>query len=385
MAISSYAPKTNSHLPSPSKTLLTKQAMQDYVYFSDNTKGHTGKAVKIKIDLFPRFAALVDPKTHAGQTVIRQIENLRSANGATSGVHANANSPFRFMLKAENMQVFYAVLDGEEQGRKEIFIGDIKPEFGKGNDKTGLYVFDAFYKRYQRYKQTNLDGKSVYLNGSCDNFDTAIGNAKSRLPGRNENLALFYIPGNVVNELGVWSSAARSERATESVNQLREVMKFNRDKKVGWVVEAEGAEIFSGALDGFSGTLAGHRFRLIDPLTNTPELLQKLKSKEIRATTDDVAPVTYTGQNRATNMFMESQKQSVINALKMLRVKGFAEFANMDMIADLEATAGNAPMSQNKQALTHTAALNKRIAHPKSAPVKTNKAALSFVAALKRI
>lgn len=385
MAISSYASKTNSHLPSPSKTLLTKQAMQDYVYFSDNTKGHTGKAVKIKIDLFPRFAALVDPKTHTGQTVIRQIENLRMTNGATSGVHANINSAFRFMLKVENMQVFYAVLDGEEQGKKEVFIGDIKAQFEEGNEKAGLHVFDALSRRYKSYKQTNLDGKLVYLNGQEKSFDAALRSAQSRVPSSDANLAVFYVPGKVVNDLGVWSSVTASQLVKETVNLLRDAMKFNQGKKVGWIAEAEGAEVFSSALDEIKGSLTGHRFRLIDPITNTPMLLEKLKVKEIKPVNADVAPVMYTSQNRATNMYMESQKQAVINALRMLRVQSTGEDLHLEMVADLESTVGHTPLGNNKQALANTTALNKRVVHPKSAPVKTNKAALSFVSALKRV
>src|SRR5690606_39016735 len=119
-------------LPSPQflKDHVNKQAMKDYVYFSDNTKGQTGKAVRIKIDLFPRFAALVDPSTHKGQTIIRKIENLRMVNGASAGVYSNANCAFRYMLQLSNMKVFYTVLDGPVG--KEIFIGDIKADFERG-------------------------------------------------------------------------------------------------------------------------------------------------------------------------------------------------------------------------------------------------------------
>jgi hypothetical protein len=162
-------------------------------------------------------------------------------------------------------------------------------------------------------------------------------------------------------------------------------MKFNHGKKVGWVAEAEGAEVFSSALDEIKGSLVGHRFRLIDPLTNTPVLLEKLKIKEIKPVNAEVAPVTYTGQNRATSMYMESQKQAVINALKMLRVQSTGEDLHLEVMADLESTVAHTPLGNNKQALANTAALNKRVVHPKGTPVKTNKAALSFVAALKRV
>jgi hypothetical protein len=383
MAMPSLNAKKLSHLPSPSKTLLTKQAMKDFVYFSDNTKGINGKAVKIKIDLFLRFAALVDPKTHTGQTIIRQIENLRMLNAASPGVHANVHSAFRFMLQLSNMQVFYAVLDGEGQAGKQIFIGDIKADFGGNGEKAGLYVYNAVTRKYDSYKQTNLDHKAVYLNGHCEQLQIALKNAKSRISLANADIAVFYTPGKVINELGVWNSSSSRETVNESIGKLRDVMKFNQDKKVSWVAEAEGAEIFSNALDGMNGVLSGHKFRLIDPLTNTPMLLQKLKSKEIKPAIDEIAPVTYTGENRATTIFLESQKNAVINALKMLRAKSYAERPHQNMVKELEATADNKAVEKNKQALTNTAALNQRV--PAKVVVTDNKAALSFITALKRV
>ena len=389
MAMPSQNAKSLSHLPNPSKTLLTKQAMKDYVYFSDNTKGVNGKAVKIKIDLFLRFAALVDPKTHTGQTIIRQIENLRMLNAASPSVHANVHSAFRFMLQLSDIQIFYAVLDGDGQGGKAVYIGDIKADFAKGSREGGLYVFNALTSKYARQKQTFLDGKTVYLNGQCNSFDEAIKKAQKRVETSTDRLALFYVPGAVINGLGVWSSAAQSQHVKESISQLTDVIKFNRGKKVGWVAEAEGAEVFSTALESVSGSLAGQKFRLIDPLTNVPAVLEKLKIREIKPTTDEVAPVEYTGGNRATNVYMESQKQAVIGALKMLRVKSYAEYPHQSMVNDLEATAEKMPFGKNKQALTNTAALNQRVVPSKTVPTKIvaadNKAALSFITALKRV
>ncbi|HSC67238.1 MAG TPA: hypothetical protein VLC79_06090 [Cellvibrio sp.] len=384
MATPPRSPKALSHLPNSTNTFLSKLDMTEYVYFSEQTKGVFGKAVKIKVDLFPRFAALVDPKTHVGQTVIRQIENLRMLNAASPGVHANVNSAFRFMLKLPDMQLFYAVLDGD-QGRKEIFIGDLKASFDKGEEKAGLYLYDSFSNKYNACKQAFLQERAVYINGQCGGFNDALKKAEQRTGLSKERLAVFYVPGNVVNSLGVWSSASQSQSVKEIGSQLAELIKFNRDKKVSWVPEAEGAEIFSNALVGVNGTVKGHKYWLIDPLTNTPALLETLKAKEIKPSTDEVAPVTYTGQNRAINIYIESRKQAIIDALKMLSAKGNAEYPHQQMVAKLEATAGSAPMSKSKQALTNIAALNPRALTPKSTASAPNKAALSFITALQRV
>ena len=384
MATPPRNPKSLSHLPSSTNTFLSRLDMKDYVYFSENTKGIFGKAVKIKVDLFPRFAALVDPKTHAGQTVIRQIENLRMLNGASPGVHANVNSAFRFMLTTTNMKVFYAVLDGD-QGRKEIFIGDIKADFDSSGNDAGLYVFDTFSNKYKKHKQVFLHDKTVYINGNSGNLEKTLEYAQQQTETSKGNLALFYVPGNVVNGLGVWGSTSQSLSVKSAMSLLSDIIKFNREKRVIWVSEAEGADVFLNALTDVTGSLKGHSYRLIDPITDTVSLLANMKAKEIKPPVDEVAPVTYTGKNRVTNLHIESKKQAIIDALKMLRVKGFADFPHQQMVKELEATVGNAPLGKNKQALIDTAALNHRVLHPKSVTRESNKATLSFITALQRV
>ncbi|MET0356673.1 MAG: hypothetical protein ABW044_07820, partial [Cellvibrio sp.] len=55
-----------------------QQSLDQYVYFSPHTKGGSGRAVKIHKDLFFPFFCVVDPNTHDGQNIIRQIESLRT-------------------------------------------------------------------------------------------------------------------------------------------------------------------------------------------------------------------------------------------------------------------------------------------------------------------
>src|SRR5690606_10372882 len=127
------------------------------------------------------------------------------------------------------------------------------------------------------------------------------------------------------------------------------------------------------------------RYRLIDPIADTPVLLHKLGVKGIKPAGDEVAPVAYTGKNRSARIFMESQKAAVISALKMLRMRGSAEEPHQDMVATLESTMGNNAMLSNKKALSNTAALNQPVRHPKAAAPLPNKAAISFITALKRV
>lgn len=380
--------KIPSYTPSSARTHSPIQNLSDYVYFSEATKGHSGKVVKIKVDLFSRFAALVDPNSCDGQTTIRQIEALRATNCAGPGVHTDIRCSFRYMLKVKNMKVFYSVLDGKDKGKKEIFIGDIQADFAAGIDKPGLYVYNTNSKKMVRNEGGDLDDRAVYLNGLCGSMLDAVEKAKiaREITGPIVDLAVFYTPGNIVNDLGIWSSGVQSQQTRQAIAELTGIIKANNKKRVYWVAEGEGADILSKALDGETGSIRNHVLRLIDPMTNTPELLQKSRAKEMRPSiTGEVAPVTYSGEGRALGLSVEATKQATINFLKNLKVSGNSESFHIKSIATLESRLGNTQLGSNAQHLQNVAGLNKHMTPPSVAQPKPNMAALSFVQALKRV
>lgn len=385
MAKADWNQKHLDHIHRPGKTHLTSQEMKNYVYFSSATKGHAGKVVKIKIDLFPRFAALVDPKSYNGQTVVRQIENLRMANGASAGSLGNINSAFKFMFKARNMDVFYAILDGGENGKKEVYITDIRANFGADDKAPGLYGLNSWTRKFDKLTELDLHDKVVFLNGQTENWGRAMLSAKKHCFASEQNLALFYSPNSVINALGVWHTSGSNQAAKDAAGQLQKLIQKNAKKRVVWVAEGEGAGVFADALDGVTGSLAAHKVRLIDPVGDTPALLQKLKTKESRPPVGEVAPVTFTGTNRAATILMDAHKQALINELKNLKVRGDGEYLHDEMVAQLESSGGGSALNQNKQALSSTAALNQRVLHKAQPVVAANRAALSFIDALKRV
>ena len=48
-----------------------------YVFFSDRTKGSSGKPVKIHVSLFMDFLSAVDTESHDGRAVVFDIEGLK--------------------------------------------------------------------------------------------------------------------------------------------------------------------------------------------------------------------------------------------------------------------------------------------------------------------
>src|SRR5690606_15978339 len=78
--------------------------VEGYLFFSPNTKGLSGNPVKIRADLFVDFFCNVDPETHDGQTIIRDIESLKIF-GKTAGPSARVSVPARNETKAHQSRL----------------------------------------------------------------------------------------------------------------------------------------------------------------------------------------------------------------------------------------------------------------------------------------
>src|SRR5690554_1795333 len=165
-----------------------QQSLNQYVFFSPLTMGgSSGRAVKIHKDLFLPFFCVVDPATHDGQNIIRQIENLRTTctivrqetgsgyanNPRQSPAHKNrlskVESAFHQVLIVKNLHVHYRV--SQESGDKapSIYISDIR-EINRGTGSSpGLYhAATGSFRRNegpQKSSSSSVDGKKVYING----------------------------------------------------------------------------------------------------------------------------------------------------------------------------------------------------------------------------
>ena len=82
---------------SPTKWAL-KRDLDNYIYFSHITTGTSGRAVKIHKDVFLPFFCAVNPDTHEGQSVIRQIKHLRILQPARTA-HPPALSFYKILKK----------------------------------------------------------------------------------------------------------------------------------------------------------------------------------------------------------------------------------------------------------------------------------------------
>ncbi|MFT5082679.1 MAG: hypothetical protein ACI9Y1_000706 [Lentisphaeria bacterium] len=348
-----------------------------------------GKAVRININLFPEFALLVDPASHDGQQTIRQIESLRQAGGAHQGSMANTSNAFKFMAQAHKLTVYYTILNGEDD-RKEVFITDIGPCFNQSNaDKAGLYMFSKWKGKYLESTSLNLEDQPVYINGRCDDLTEAIKHGKKRIPNLSSDLAVFYTPSHVVNEMGVWRSSKQSAQTKDAIAKLSEVMKKNQKKRVYWIAEAEGASVACEAANAVNGIMDNFRMRFIDPIADAASLIPKLKNKGIRlgGGDEDTASITYTGTNRTSDLMKSSQLAQLTRELQATRPTPLNKYAHEAMVTELASSPINDTIGTSKSSLKNHQMMQHRPGNPsqiKKAP-HIKHIALTFVTALKRV
>lgn len=277
-----------------------QQSLDQYVFFSPLTMGGaSGRAVKIHKDLFLPFFCVVDPSTHDGQAIIRQIENLRTtctvvrketgsgyANNKRQGdIHkrelGRVNSAFHQVLIIKNLHVHYRV--SQEAGDKApgIYISHIRQVSADTGGSPGLYAYDK-YDEPQKMDAQKADGKKVYIGGPAQKIDAAIHHAQRET--NDQKAAVFYIPAKVKDELGVLGTKTKSKITVQAINDLADV--FNKNTKfakgISWYAEGEGVGLLAEAIKQVSVDLSKHEFRFLNPIANTAKLIQSLSDKKAK-------------------------------------------------------------------------------------------------------
>lgn len=277
-----------------------QQSLDQYVYFSPLTMGGaSGRAVKIHKDLFLPFFCIVDPTTHDGQSIIRQIENLRTTctvvRKETGSGYANnprqgekhktqltkVNSAFHQVLIIKNLHVHYRVSQEDGDRAPGIYISHIRQVSADTGGSPGLYAYDK-YDEPQKIDAQKADGKKVYIGGPAQKIDAAIHHAQRET--NDHKAAVFYIPAKVKDELGMFGAKTKSKTTLQAINDLADV--FNKNiklaKGISWYAEGEGVGLLAEAIKQVSVDLSKHEFRLLNPIANTAKLIQSLSDKKAK-------------------------------------------------------------------------------------------------------
>jgi hypothetical protein len=278
--------------------------VSEYLFFSPSTTGLSGSPVKIRADLFMDFFCNVDPQTHDGQRVIRDIESLKIF-GKTASHNAHVSVPARNDSAAhknrlnrinqtlsvlsfnqstspektfatKNVRVFYRVLQQEGDAFPTVYISDIRVVQRGSGDIGGLYeyVTTKHSEELTKTQNTNLDGKKVFISGASETAEGAF--YAARIATKSETPTLFFCPQIAAQDLSIWSKPRLSGPTKELIKELTELLQQNQKRSVHWLVEGVGAAVLSCALEKVPGTLEKHSFKFVNARTNVAKLLQDL-------------------------------------------------------------------------------------------------------------
>ncbi|PUA26641.1 MAG: hypothetical protein B0W54_23155 [Cellvibrio sp. 79] len=313
-----------------------QQSLDQYVFFSPLTMGgSSGRAVKIHKDLFLPFFCVVDPTTHDGQSIIRQIENLRTTctivrketgSGYQNNPYQRADhkarltkisNAFHQMLIIKNLHVYYRVSQESDDKAPSIYIMDIRQISQDTGEKSGLYETSksSFNSRsVEKMRTAEIDGRKVYINGSSQTVKLAMNSA--RYSTNDSNALLFYCSTRTTDELGVLGSKTKSRITTETINELTNVLKINQkaSRGVSWYLEGEGVNVLAEAIKQIPGDLSTHEFRFINPIANTARLIEALTNKKAKFEGEFFKY----DQNRASLIAIGSNKDELLRAIGKL-------------------------------------------------------------------
>jgi hypothetical protein len=275
-----------------------------YIFFSDNTKGMSGKPIKIHTSLFIDFFRAVDPGTHDGQAVIRDIESLKAkakANViATLPAPKNRQSPAHIKqmsklhkinnvmagrrecsLITRNVRAYYHIDQKDDDNCSTVYISEVQVISDAVAKIGGLYDEKGGrggLNELVKVDKVNLEGRSLFVSGSKESPKKAMEDAQ--VLTNKMNPAIFFNPPSIADDLGIGKAKRLSPSTKKVIQELERTIKDNQRKNVHWVVQGEGAAVLSHALNSVSGNLEKHSFKFSNAKADLPNLLGKLNDKK---------------------------------------------------------------------------------------------------------
>lgn len=323
-----------------------------YVFFSARTVGVTGKPVKIHSSLFIDFFCAVDPTTHDGQAIIRDIENLKVLarpntiqpiplpQGSASTARHNAQmQKVRTLnnamagkqersLVTKNVRVFYHIHQNAGDVCPTVYISEVQVLHEGKSTIGGLYEYKN--RRTEKTERRDLNEKLVMISSASESPSEAM---KSALKSLGNNAALFFNPKFVANDISVIREGRLTQQTRSVVNELAEVLQHNQKNSVGWLVDGEGAAVLSHALKSLSGSLEKHSFRFRNARANLPLLMKELSQRKAQLNGEFIS---YDGDKVAL-MAIAVQKQALLKNIGQLpSPTGYEKITRRNLIKNID-------------------------------------------------
>ena len=316
-----------------------------YIYFSNNTKGHSGKPVKIHTRLFVDLFCALDPSTNEGQMIIRDIESLR-AKLSTDSLPTPAMGPIdpprmgaghkqrldalrrvqRGMAEQQHMQrertlvtqsvrVYYHINQNPGDAAPTVYISEVQIQHKRSSNAGGLYDYVSRgrgAKKLQATTNTSLNNRDVFISGATNTPDKAM-EAATQVTN-NPSPALFFCPSQTANDLHIGKQSRLGGDTQKLANDLGKILNDNQRNKVAWFVQGEGAGLLNHALDKVTGALDGHSFKFDNARTQLPKLLEKLNQRKAQVSGEFLNYF----QDKQALLAIVSQKQQLLEQLDAL-------------------------------------------------------------------
>ena len=345
-----------------------------YIYFSNNTKGQSGKAVKINTKLFVDLFCSLDPSTNEGQMIIRDIESLRAKLPSDSlptpamgpidpprmsaghkqqldklrsiqrGMAEQQHMQGERTLVTQNVRAYYHINQNPGDAAPTVYISEVQIQHDKSSNAGGLYGFvnsGRGGKKLQAATSTSLNNRDVFISGASDTLDKAMEAAMQVT--NNPSPALFYCPSQTANDLHIGKPSRLGAETQALANVLGKILNDNQRNKVAWFVTGEGAGLLSHALDKVTGTLDGYSFKFDNARAQLPALFEKLNQRKAQVSGEFL----HYFQDKQALLAIASQKQQLLEQLDALPAgSGYDKITRRYLTERISALADNPSANQ---------------------------------------
>ncbi|WP_431686637.1 hypothetical protein [Hahella sp. NBU794] len=355
----------------PAKSYLPAQTYVDrkfinFIPFSPETVGKSGRKVFIDAKLIPQFLALVDSRTPAGIKIIKKIIELKSLAGGIISC-SNLNNAFQHMELVEHVRVFYKIFQIGDQKAKEagVYINDIRAGYKGDENKAGFYRVkgsSAFsdmppmpmkQEKIQENHAAISDHEQTLSEAvmSCARHTQTIG-----FGSQPQDFSMFYLHSHIYNELGVWITPEQKQHNLDDAAQkLARVLvdtqthrqAFNSgDEPLRWVIIGDGAKLLAKAIGKLPSPRANHKenlskhnFQFVDPTIDLYPITRDLMRTGASIDKDPI--ITGKKRNRATIVSASLHRGQSAGAVSMVGKQTGEKVndANKNWLAGTQVTA----------------------------------------------
>lgn len=272
----------------------------NFIYFSRNTMGNSGKPVYIDPNLIVDFVTYVNPndQKNGGQSLVIEISNtlISISAGGADGSSIQKSNKFYKDIKVPNLpgvrlyyQTFQDKVEGVSRG-PGIYIYDLKPLKNNEIETEGLYkVYHSNDKWIYDKKNNNLlDEKLFFISAikDTDNRFSAQTTAGSIVSHRHQksdksSSNLYYCPSYLTDNGEAWAPNDRLSK-TASADELAQILIDSENKWIAGhnfdyetIVEQDGVKVLIKALEKVKLAnikLTSHKFSLNAPYAEIHKL-----------------------------------------------------------------------------------------------------------------